>query len=174
MATGKSMAHDYHFKAWSYPNVAVACSDGPAAIRSSGQDNQFDGVTLSRWKSITAHLLLSNDHSAGSMDKSSFPKNCRKIGPIGSRLSYQCNQSCTGHTHGTSACSNRRFQWTAARNCTTCCSPRKLDLVVWGSTGYLENKERMDILTVCSSWMGLCCPASGNHQLLHLTVHRLE
>lgn len=68
MGTGKSMDCDDNIDALSYPNVALACPDGPTTVRSSGQDNQSDGVTPSDWKSLVAHLLLSNDHTAGSMD----------------------------------------------------------------------------------------------------------
>ncbi len=91
MVTGKSMDYDDHLEAWSYPNVAVARPDGPAPVRSSGQDNQFDGLTLSGWKSITTHLLLSSDHSASSMDESSFPTNRRRLAPIASQFPHQCN-----------------------------------------------------------------------------------
>ena len=174
MVTGKSMDYDDNLDALSYPDVAMACPDGPAAVRSPGQDNEFNGVTLSDWKSVAAYLLLSNDHTAGSMDESNFPPNRRRRGPIASRPSYQCNQSCTVHTRGTSACSNRRLQRNAAGDRTTCCSPRELGLVVWASTGPPENKKGMDILTVCSSWIRLCLPASSNHQLLHCSICRLE
>ena len=91
MVTGKSIDYDDHLEALSYPNVAVACPDSPAPVRSSGQDNEFDGVAISDWKSVTAHLLLGSDDTASSMDESSFPTNSRKIGSIASRLPYPCN-----------------------------------------------------------------------------------
>ena len=91
MVTGKSMHYGDNLHALSYPNVAVACPDSPATVRSSGQDNEFNGVTLSDWKSVAAHLLLSNDHTAGSMDESNFPTNRGKIEPLAPRLSYQCD-----------------------------------------------------------------------------------
>ncbi len=91
MVTGKSMDYDDHLEALSYPTVAVACPDSPAPVRSSGQDNEFDGVALSDWKSVTAHLLLSHDHTAGSIDESKVPTDNRNIGSIASQLPYQCN-----------------------------------------------------------------------------------
>ena len=38
MGTGKSLDHDDYLEMLSYFDVAVACLDSPAPVRSSGQD----------------------------------------------------------------------------------------------------------------------------------------
>ena len=91
MGTGKSMDYDDSIDALTYSNVAMACPNIPATLRNSEHDNEYDSVSLSHWKSVTAHLLLSNDYTAGSMDESSFPTNHREIRSIASQFLYQCN-----------------------------------------------------------------------------------
>ena len=91
MATGESMSYDDSLDASTHCNLAVACPHSPATVRSSGHDNESNGVTVSDWKSGAAHLLLSNNHTAGSMDESNFPANRKTFRPIAPQLSSQSN-----------------------------------------------------------------------------------